>query len=174
MYCKFCGKEIPAEARFCPHCGREQASEANGPQAAGPGVPGQNGNSGYGAPNGYGVPPNNVYGTSNNGYGAPPNVPPYYPPYRADTAGGGWIALGFFFPLVGLILFLVWQTELPNRAKACGKGALIGVIVAVALWVLAFILLLCMTAIFAISAPMYFIVSRRETISPADGVTAKS
>ena len=149
MYCKFCGKEIPAEARFCPHCGREQASEANGPQAAGPGAPGQNGNSGYGAPNGYGVPPNNVYGAPNNGYGAPPNVPPYYPPYRADTAGGGWIALGFFFPLVGLILFLVWQTELPNRAKACGKGALIGVIVAVALWVLAFILLLCMTAIFA-------------------------
>ena len=128
MYCKFCGKEIPAEARFCPHCGRDLADAANGSRAAGQGAAGQNGN---------------------GGYGAPPNVPPYYPPYRADTAGGGWIALGFFFPLVGLILFLVWQTELPNRAKACGKGALIGVIVAVALWVLAFILLLCMTAIFA-------------------------
>ena len=142
MYCKFCGKEIPAEALFCPHCGRDLAHAANGSRAAGQGAAGQDGNGGYGAPNGYSVPPN-------NGYGAPPNVPPYYPPYRADTAGGGWIALGFFFPLVGLILFLVWQTELPNRAKACGKGALIGVIVAVALWVFAFILLFCMAAIFA-------------------------
>lgn len=43
--------------------------------------------------------------------------------------------------MVGLILYLVWQTELPNRARACGKGALIGVIVYAAVVVLTVILM---------------------------------
>ena len=68
---------------------------------------------------------------------------------------GGWIALGFFFPLVGLILYLVWQTELPNRARACGKGALIGVIVYVALVVLMFIFVFIIFAIVASAGPYY-------------------
>jgi hypothetical protein len=37
-----------------------------------------------------------------------------------------WGILGFFFPLVGLILFLVWQGERPMAAKSAGTGALIG------------------------------------------------
>ena len=40
----------------------------------------------------------------------------------------GWGILGFFFPLVGFILFLVWQTEKPLTAKSAGTGALIGLI----------------------------------------------
>ena len=44
--------------------------------------------------------------------------------------------LGFFFPIVGLILFLVWHDDYPKRAKLCGKGALISVIV----WVVFFVL----------------------------------
>lgn len=48
-----------------------------------------------------------------------------------DTGSMGWGVLGFFLPLVGLILFLVWQSERPNDAKMAGKGALIGVIVSV-------------------------------------------
>ena len=38
-------------------------------------------------------------------------------------------AVGFFIPIVGLILFLVWKNEMPVRAKSAGIGALIGVIV---------------------------------------------
>ena len=34
--------------------------------------------------------------------------------------------LGFCIPIVGLILFLVWQESKPNSAKAAGVGALIG------------------------------------------------
>ncbi|MFW5779920.1 MAG: zinc ribbon domain-containing protein [Bacillota bacterium] len=48
-----------------------------------------------------------------------------------DTGGCGWTALGFFFPVVGLILYLIWQTERPNSAKAAGKGALISVILSI-------------------------------------------
>lgn len=101
MYCRQCGKELPDGAQFCPYCG----AASNAENAGGQNAARQNG--------------------SDNGYAAPP-YPPYPPrpyPNPQDIYSGGWIALGFFFPLVGLILYLVWQTELPNRARACGKGA---------------------------------------------------
>ena len=50
----------------------------------------------------------------------------------------GWGVLGFFFPLVGLILFLVWLKDKKKAAKAAGIGALIGFILNVIVTVLAF------------------------------------
>jgi len=50
-----------------------------------------------------------------------------------DAPSIGFAVLSFFFPLIGLILFLVWKDKTPLKAKSCGKGALIGVIVNVAL-----------------------------------------
>ncbi len=52
---------------------------------------------------------------------------PYVQPY--DTGSFWWAVLGFFFPLIGLILFLVWRKEKPLSAKRAGIGALVGVIV---------------------------------------------
>lgn len=49
--------------------------------------------------------------------------------------------LCFFFPVVGLILWLVWKDNLPLRAKSCGKGAIIGVIVEVAVVILYVVLI---------------------------------
>lgn len=148
MFCRCCGKELPEEAQFCPHCGSpvafKNAEGAQG-QGASPGDPG------------------GQYGSADNGYsgqGTPP-YPPYPPrpyPNPQDVYSGGWIALGLFFPLVGLILYLVWQTEFPNRARACGKGALIGVIVSVSLVVLMFILMFIIIAI-AASAGTYYAVA---------------
>ncbi len=43
-----------------------------------------------------------------------------------DSGSIGWAVLGFFIPLVGLILFLVWRTTKPNCAKMAGIGALVG------------------------------------------------
>ena len=56
---------------------------------------------------------------------------PVYPQmeYVQDAPSGGMTALGFFFPIVGLILYLVWKDQTPLKAKSAGKGALIGVIV---------------------------------------------
>lgn len=53
----------------------------------------------------------------------------YNPAPVVDAPSGGFMALCFFFPVVGLILYLVWKDTLPMRAHSCGKGALIGVIV---------------------------------------------
>ena len=53
---------------------------------------------------------------------------PVYPQmgYVQDAPSGGMTALGFFFPIVGLILYLVWKDQTPLKAKSAGKGALIG------------------------------------------------
>lgn len=45
---------------------------------------------------------------------------------RQDSAGFGWGFLGFLFPIVGLVLYLVWKDERPKRAKSIGIGAIVG------------------------------------------------
>lgn len=55
---------------------------------------------------------------------------------ESDSSSAGWAVLGFLFPLIGLILYLVWKDELPLRAKSVGKGALVSVIVNVVIGLL--------------------------------------
>jgi uncharacterized membrane protein YagU involved in acid resistance len=44
-----------------------------------------------------------------------------------DQSSTGLGVLGFFFPFVGLIVYLVLVNQSPLKAKSAGKGALIGV-----------------------------------------------
>lgn len=48
-----------------------------------------------------------------------------------DAPNTGWAVLGFFIPIVGLILYLINKDKTPQKAKSAGKGALIGFIVSV-------------------------------------------
>lgn len=57
-----------------------------------------------------------------------------------DAPSGGYAVLGFFIPIVGLILFLTWKDSFPLRARSAGKGALIGFIVGVILSIAAVII----------------------------------
>ena len=50
-------------------------------------------------------------------------------PAVADAPNIGFAILGFFIPLVGLILYLMNKDTAPLKAKSAGKGALIGFIV---------------------------------------------
>lgn len=50
-----------------------------------------------------------------------------------------WGILGYFIPIVGLVLFIVWKETKPKDSKAAGLGALIRVIVAVVGLILVFI-----------------------------------
>ena len=56
-----------------------------------------------------------------------------------DAKSTGFGVLGFFFPVVGLILYLVWKDTMPLRAKSTGKGALAGAITGVALTILIYV-----------------------------------
>ena len=59
---------------------------------------------------------------------------------KGDASSIGFAILGFFFPIVGLILFLIWKDQFPLKAKSCGKGALIGAIVVVVFSIISAIL----------------------------------
>jgi uncharacterized membrane protein YvbJ len=57
-----------------------------------------------------------------------------------DSGHLGWGLLGFLFPVIGLILFLVWKDEKPKTALMAGKGALIDVILGILITVIFIIL----------------------------------
>lgn len=72
-----------------------------------------------------------------------------------DKGGWLWGVLGFFIPLVGFILFLVWRNERPNTAKSCGIGALVGFI----LWIICAIITLVAAFFFLDAIPLSLIVN---------------
>jgi hypothetical protein len=45
-----------------------------------------------------------------------------------DAPSSGFSVLGFFFPVIGLLLWIIWNNSSPLKAKSCGKGALFGII----------------------------------------------
>ena len=50
---------------------------------------------------------------------------------NGDAPSTAFAVLGFFIPLVGLILYLVNKDTYPQKANSAGKGALIGFIVSI-------------------------------------------
>lgn len=73
-----------------------------------------------------GAPQNNMQNGNNNQYQR--NMQP-------DNGGFLWGLLGFCIPVVGLILFLVWNNERPKTAKAAGIGAIVSVIATVLFYI---------------------------------------
>lgn len=64
-----------------------------------------------------------------------------------DNSNLGFAIFGFFIPIVGLILFLIYEEKKPKRAKSAGKGALIGFITEIVLA----IILVILSVVFATS-----------------------
>ena len=57
-------------------------------------------------------------------------------PSKDDSSSFGFALLGFLFPLIGLILYFVYEDKRPKRAKSVGKGALAGVITGIVVSIL--------------------------------------
>lgn len=45
-----------------------------------------------------------------------------------DSGSFGYGVLGFFIPLAGIILYLVWHKDKPKSASMAGKGAVASII----------------------------------------------
>lgn len=61
-----------------------------------------------------------------------------------DTGSIGWGVLGFFFPIIGIILYCVWRNEKPLNAKISLKGAIISFVLEIVLVVVYFVCILSM------------------------------
>ena len=57
-----------------------------------------------------------------------------------DSLSLGFAIFGFFIPIVGFILFLIYEEKKPKRAKSAVKGALIGFITEIVLAIILVIL----------------------------------
>ena len=66
-------------------------------------------------------------------------------PAADDAPSAGFAVLCAFIPVVGLILYLMWEKEYPQKARSAGKGALIGVIVAIGVYISLFVMVMCMS-----------------------------
>ena len=137
MYCRNCGNKIEDGCKFCPNCGAAVTPADAKPDAGTSGDP----FSANFSPNNGAAPPQSTYPPEYNygGQSGEKRNP-------GDSSSFGWGLLGFFIPLAGLILYLVWKDEYPLRAKSAGKGALAAVIVYVVIVVLYVIIAIAASA----------------------------
>lgn len=123
-YCSNCGKELADSVAFCPECGApqqvQQTQQAQQAQQAPGTASGSYQQSSYRQPSVQGYP---------------------VQPAPVDSGSFGWAVLGFFIPIVGLILFLVWKDQKPLSSKKAGIGALVGVIATVVFYIIFYVLL---------------------------------
>lgn len=149
MFCPKCGTEVNPGDRFCRNCGSPIALEGEASQAqADNQTTAQPGANPFGGAQ-YGNPYGQQGGYNQQGF----NYNQYQDRHgENEDTSKGWIALGFFFPVIGLILYLVWYDEHRRRAKYAGKGALISVIVSVAAGIIIPIIMVIVAAAIGIGA----------------------
>lgn len=89
------------DAKFCPYCGAKLDVEST---------------------QGYYQPLQDQYNQQQ----------PYYSYSRPDDRPSfGYALLSFMIPIVGIVLFIIWNHEYPQRAKSCLKGFVSGLVVGI-------------------------------------------
>ncbi len=127
--CNNCHKQINYDFKFCPNCGSNSFSEV----ASGP-----------------------------MNLNQPQNYPVYQQPYNQPVnAKGhfGWAVLGFFIPIVGLILYLIWHNSRKGDAKCAGIGALVSAILTV----------ICLPFMFLFTNSLFKVAAQRDCCIDAGG-----
>ena len=130
MFCKFCGNEIDENATFCSVCGNELTDNAK--QTAE-----ENKSVIYCKNCGNKNNDTDTFCRSCGEYIKDDALSKAIVKDKNDNSIG-WNFLGFLFPLVGFILYLVWSKEekTSSSGKAAGKGALVSLIFSAILWFL--------------------------------------
>ena len=140
-FCSNCGKQLIENAAFCPSCGAKvqytanTSSQSQAPQPPAPVAQPQ-------AQQSPQQPYSQPQYAGQASYAGQPAAP-------VDSGSFGWAVLGFFIPIVGLVLYLVWKSERPRSAKNAGMGALVSVIMTVLIWLIS--LMVSCSMLYAIS-----------------------
>ena len=102
MYCKNCGNKVSDDANFCEHCGyRVNVKEKDD------------------------------YNSDEFFQDDYRKQEQKYSQKNSGESEIGYGVLGFFFPLIGLILGLCWKDNYPARSHYLIKGCIIGFVVSV-------------------------------------------
>ena len=72
-----------------------------------------------------------------------------------DAPSTGFALAGFFIPLLGLILYLVYHDDAPLKARSAGKGALIGFITGIVAGII-FGIIYGVLIFSILNSPMYY------------------
>jgi len=124
--CSKCGNNLYGNKTKCPFCGEpiNSSSSARATSSRSSSSPSGNklNSSSYNNND-------NTYNGYNNNNQSQPNTTYRKNSSSSDTGSAGWGLLGFCFPIVGIILYLVWQNDQPLNGKAALNGALIGIVV---------------------------------------------
>lgn len=128
MYCEKCGSKNSENATFCTNCGNKLSNSASNDQVLESST----------------LVDNNVNNVQNSNVVTNEQEPVYNEPVYNNVNNAqtnvvtepegskfGWGVLGFFVPLVGLILYFTWKKDRPKSSKAAGIGALVSVILKV-------------------------------------------
>ena len=106
MYCSHCGTNLNGDEKFCPNCGAPVSEQK---------------------------PQSDPFAAKSATFS---DAQSKAQAATGDAPSTGYGILGFLIPIVGLILYLVWKDEYPLRAKSCGRGALVSVILSAVLMIL--------------------------------------
>ena len=101
-YCTYCGSQLDDNALFCPNCGAKQSTN--------------NANSTSGERSFF---EEHAFGNTYSGRGAFSSNDPL-----VTERSRGITVLSFIFPIVGLILWLMWRYTKPGKATSAAKGVL--------------------------------------------------
>ncbi len=135
-YCSKCGTQMNDEMNFCPACGTQKNStEQTTNETIQPQTALQQPEVQETAPQQPEIQesaPQQTYCTN--------------PAHFNDKGGFLWGLLGFFFPQIGLTLYLVWKDIKPKTGKAAGIGALVSAILIVLLYILIIVIYVALFA----------------------------
>ena len=102
MKCNYCGYSVSEETVYCPNCGEKVDTTKK----------------------------NEIKEINEKTESAKEEVKQVQNNYSTSDSSYSflWGILGYFIPVVGLILFVMWRETKPKDSKAAGIGALVSVI----------------------------------------------
>ena len=125
-YCQQCGSQLEDRTNFCPYCG----AKCDIP----PAQPQQEQNNGYNTYNSAQQQGYNQYNQYNQ-YNTPnkPNGT------QDEESVAGYACLAFCFPIVGIILYCMWNNTRPKNAKTVLTAAVVSFVLGIVFYVISFI-----------------------------------
>lgn len=137
MKCMSCGATLPENLNFCPNCGARLGAAAPyagmGDVSSAPTLNQQLADLQTQLDSGY-ITPEQFYARRAQVLARSGEAPQAEP--VADAGSFGWWIIGFLFPIIGLVLYVLMRNEKPLSARRAAMGALASVLAQIILYML--------------------------------------